>query len=217
MENIKVIIVDDHQIIIDGLKSLLSGHENIQVIGTAGNGIEALKELAEKKCHVMIMDVKMPEMNGIEATAAIKKKYPDVNILALTTYGEKKLIQEIIKAGATGYILKNTGKQELDAAILAVANGQKYYSSEVAMKLLDADQGSKVTVYKGDFEDAEVLTQREIDVLRLIANEHTTAEIGEKLFISVNTVETHRKHLIQKLNVKNVAGLVKYAIQSGYV
>jgi len=196
---------------------LLSGHENIQVIGTAGNGIEALKELAEKKCHVMIMDVKMPEMNGIEATAAIKKKYPDVNILALTTYGEKKLIQEIIKAGATGYILKNTGKQELDAAILAVANGQKYYSSEVAMKLLDADQGSKVTVYKGDFEDAEVLTQREIDVLRLIANEHTTAEIGEKLFISVNTVETHRKHLIQKLNVKNVAGLVKYAIQSGYV
>ncbi|MBL4655431.1 MAG: response regulator transcription factor [Bacteroidia bacterium] len=217
MENIKVIIVDDHQIIIDGLKSLLAGHENIQVIGTAGNGIEALKELEEKKCHVIIMDIKMPEMNGIEATSAIKKKYPDVNIVALTTYGEKKLIQEIIKAGALGYILKNTGKQELDAAIIAVANGQKYYSSEVAMKLLDADQGSKVTVYKGDFEEAEVLTQREIDVLRLIANEHTTAEIGEKLFISVNTVETHRKHLIQKLNVKNVAGLVKYAIQNGYV
>jgi len=217
MENIKVIIVDDHQIIIDGLKSLLAGHENIQVIGTAGNGIEALKELEEKKCHVIIMDIKMPEMNGIEATSAIKKKYPDVNIVALTTYGEKKLIQEIIKAGALGYILKNTGKQELDAAIIAVANGQKYYSNEVAMKLLDADQGSKVTVYKGDFEEAEVLTQREIDVLRLIANEHTTAEIGEKLFISVNTVETHRKHLIQKLNVKNVAGLVKYAIQNGYV
>ena len=216
-KTIRVMIVDDHQIIIDGLNALLDEHEFIKVVATATDGKMAIEMMEIHHCDVIIMDIKMPDMNGIEATRAIKKKYPKVEILALTTYNEKKLITEIMKAGALGYILKNTGAAELDNAIINVAGGEKYYSKEVALELLDANPSGQEQVYKSDLDDMYSLTQRETEILRLIANEFTTSQIAEQLFISINTVETHRKNLIRKLSVKNLAGLVKFAIQKGLV
>jgi len=216
-KTIRVMIVDDHQIIIDGLNALLDEHEFIKVVATATDGQMAIEMMEIHHCNVIIMDIKMPDMNGIEATREIKRKYPKVEILALTTYNEKKLITEIMKAGALGYILKNTGGDELESAIINVAGGEKYYSKEVALELLDATPSDQEQVYKSDLDDMYSLTQRETEILRLIANEYTTSQIAEQLFISINTVETHRKNLIRKLSVKNLAGLVKFAIQKGLV
>ena len=215
---IKVLITDDHQMFIDGIKALLVDSEEIHVVAMANNGEEALEKLKNQPIDVVIMDINMPVMNGIEATKQIKEKYPDVKILALTMYIEKELITEIVKAGATGYILKNTGKEELVNALTTIAKGEKFYSSDVALKMMDA----KTTLeYAEDLKDHKNLninlTKREEEILKLIAQEYTTTQIAEKLFISFFTVETHRKNLIRKLNVKNVAGLVKFAIKNGLV
>ncbi|PCJ77888.1 MAG: DNA-binding response regulator [Flavobacteriales bacterium] len=214
---IRVLITDDHQMFIDGIKALLVDSEEVHVVAMANNGEEALDRLKKQPIDVVIMDINMPVMNGIEATKQIREKYPDVKVLALTMYIEKELITEIVKAGATGYILKNTGKEELITAITTIAKGEKFYSSDVALKMLDA----KTTLeYVEDIDNQNRninLTKREKEILKLITMEYTTPQIAEKLLISYFTVETHRKNLIRKLNVKNVAGLVKIAIQNGLV
>jgi len=214
---IRVLITDDHQMFIDGIKALLVDSKEVHVVAMANNGEEALDRLKKQPIDVVIMDINMPVMNGIEATKQIREKYPDVKVLALTMYIEKELITEIVKAGATGYILKNTGKEELITAITTIAKGEKFYSSDVALKMLDA----KTTLeYVEDIDNQNRninLTKREKEILKLITMEYTTPQIAEKLLISYFTVETHRKNLIRKLNVKNVAGLVKIAIQNGLV
>lgn len=214
---IRVVIVDDHQIIIDGLIALLQSHKNIQVAATARNGKEVLEKLRDTPCEVVITDIKMPEMNGIEATRMIKQKYPKVNVLVLSTYSDKQLISEMIKAGALGYILKDTGKKDLITAINFVAEGKHYYGSEVAMKIVNSEVYTEGEGQSIDVEELSLLTKREIEVLKLIAKEYTTSEIASELFISSHTVETHRKNLIRKLNAKSLAGLVKYAVQKGLI
>jgi len=214
---IRVLITDDHQMFIDGIKALLVDSEEVHVVAMANNGEEALDRLKKQPIDVVIMDINMPVMNGIEATKQIREKYPDVKVLALTMYIEKELITEIVKAGATGYILKNTGKEELITAITTIAKGEKFYSSDVALKMLDA-KTTREYVEDIDNQNRNInLTKREKEILKLITMEYTTPQIAEKLLISYFTVETHRKNLIRKLNVKNVAGLVKIAIQNGLV
>jgi DNA-binding NarL/FixJ family response regulator len=215
-KNIRVLIADDHQMFVDGLKSSLSQTDFVSVVGTANTGKQVLDFLSEKETDVVLLDINMPELNGIDTAKVIVKKHPSVRIIMLSMYLEKQFIEELVRIGISGYILKNTGIKELEQAIQTVSEGKKHFSNDVALKLLDAQTN---TVYANEMTQTQPqlsgLTEREIDVLKLIAKEFTTPEIAEKLFISAYTVETHRKNLIRKLNVKNIAGLVKFAVQNG--
>ncbi len=213
-EKIGIYIADDHEMFVEGISLSLAIKGAIVVEASANTGTELI-ELLEKKCvDVVLLDINMPGMNGFEAAKIIVKKFPSVKIIALSMFLEKEYIQELIDIGVSGYILKNTRIQELEKAIILVASGKKYFSNDVGLKLLNAQTNSE---YAQGFllEQSHGLTEREIDVLKLIVQENTTSEIAEKLFISVHTVETHRKNLIKKLKVKNIAGLVKYAFQNG--
>ncbi|MFI5221023.1 MAG: response regulator [Bacteroidia bacterium] len=209
---IKVIIADDHQMFIDGIKSLLRTHKNISIVGEANNGEQVLEILSKDPADIILMDVNMQVMDGIEATKQVRSKYPNVKILMLTMFNTKEYIEKVLRAGAHGYILKNTGKEELHEAIDKIMNGESYFSKEVTGRIMEGIQKRKSV--ENDPMRAE-LTDREKEVLKLISQELTTQEIADKLFISHHTVETHRKNLISKLNVKNTAGLVKYAVLQG--
>ena len=161
------------------------------------------------------MDIDMGETNGIDATIEVKKNYPDVNILALSMHGEHNYILKMLEAGATGYILKNAGKEEMLTAIISVASGNSYFSREVSSRLIEYLNKPQVNIKNTDKDIP--LTNREIEILKLIAQEYSNSEIAEELFISVRTVDTHRRNLIEKLGVKNTAGLVRFAIRKGLV
>jgi DNA-binding NarL/FixJ family response regulator len=214
---IKVILADDHQMIRDGIKSLLED-EAIKIVGEANNGEKVLELLQEKTADLVIMDINMPEMDGIEATKQIVKKHSGVKVLALSMFDDESYIVNMLEVGAAGYILKNTGQEELVKAITAVADGENYFSDKVSSKLLNQfikNKGQPTSGSSNKNRDAPVehLTKREKEVLKLIAEENTNKEIAEKLFISPRTVDTHRRNLLQKLNVKNTAGLVRYAMK----
>ena len=209
---IKVIVVDDHQIFIDGLKALIDGFEDIEIVSEANDGVDLIDRLTKIKADIILMDINMPRMNGIEATKLVLDKYPEIKVLMLTMHDSKEYIEKLLKAGAHGYILKNTGKEELYEAISTIVKGDNFYSAAVTKSIMDSMQKKKAVTKK--LNNIE-LTSREKEVLVLIAQEFTTNEIAEKLFISHHTVESHRKNLISKLQVRGVSGLVKYAIQSG--
>ena len=211
---IKIIIADDHQLFIDGIKSLVKTMKNMEIVAEVNNGKELLEVLEKTTCNIVLMDINMPEMDGIEATKLVKTKHPLLKILMLTMFSSRDYIEKLLRAGADGYILKNTGKAELQEAIETLMNGESYFSKEVTERIMEGLQKKK-NMEKSTY--LVELTEREIDVLKLIVQEFTTAEIAEKLFISTHTVETHRKNLISKLNVRNIAGLVKYAMQNGLV
>jgi DNA-binding NarL/FixJ family response regulator len=209
---IRIIIADDHQMFIDGLKSLLKPQKNFCVVGEAANGQQLLDLLQTTTTDIILMDVNMQVMDGIEATKQVKLNYPQIKILMLTMFSTRDYIEKVLRAGAHGYILKNTGKEELTQAIQTVMQGESYFSKEVTARIMEGLQKKKAA--ENDPMMVE-LTEREKDVLKLIVQECTTQEIADKLFISFHTVETHRKNLISKLNVKNIAGLVKFAILNG--
>lgn len=207
---IKIAIADDHQMMIDGLKSLLEHEKKVTVVGEALNGEEIIKIIEKKKTDVVLMDVRMPVMDGIEATELISQKFPSVKVLMLTMHNTREYIEKVIKSGAAGYILKNTGKQELMKAIETIYSGEHYYSREVTGQVMESFQKKK----KNYSEIPVELTEREKEVIKLVAKQFKTSEIAEKLSLSHHTVETHRKNLISKLNVRNTAGLVIYAIEN---
>ena len=209
---IKVLIVDDHQMIRDGVKSLLYDTEGIHVTAEAENGKEAIVILEDENSLVdlILMDINMPKMDGIEATKYITQQFPDIKILALTVYDDESHIAEMLKAGASGYILKTTGKQELELSIKTIMADDSYFSKEVSnqmMKQLMKKSPSK------KFSNSK-LTERETEVLKLISDGYTNPEIAEKLFLSPRTIDAHRRNLLQKLQKKNTAGLVKYAMEN---
>ena len=208
---IKVLIADDHTMVIDGLTMLLSEVENIQVVGKAANGLEALKILEEQEVDIAILDVEMPKLNGIETAEQISEKHPHIRVLILSMYNDQSFIKKLIEIGAYGYILKNKGKEELVDAINSIIDGKKYYGREVVDTLI-----SQIEKGKEKKADNIQLTDREIDVLELIAMGHSTPQIAQKLFIAPSTVETHRRHLIEKTGVPNSKGLIRWAIEKGY-
>ena len=216
MEKIRVVIADDHKIIRVGLNAILQLENDIDVIAEAENGTDVIALMKTHVVDVILMDIDMGVPNGIETTHTIKSDFPDIKVLALTQHEERDYILKMLEAGANGYLLKNCGRDELRAAIHAVVNGDSYFSNSVSATLLKA-----ITELKGNLKPASKnnsdLTQREKEVLQLIAQEHSNAEIAEKLFISVRTVDTHRRNLLDKLQAKNTAGLVKYAIEKGLV
>lgn len=203
MPVLSLYLVDDHQMLVDGLKALLAGEDEFKVIGESNHGKFAIREIETLKPDIVLTDINMPEMDGIELTREVKKLNPDTKVIALSMFGERGTIHDMVKAGVNGYILKNTGKEELIRALLKVSMGGMYFSDEVSMEMMrsNADTAKEIP-----------LTPREIEIVELISKEMTNAEISEKLFISERTVETHRKNIFRKTDTKSVIGLLKWAI-----
>ncbi len=211
---IKIIIADDHTIFREGIVSILDDEEDIKVLAQATNGLELLEQLKSCKPDIILMDISMKEMNGIDASIEIAKLYPNIKILVLSMHNEIDYILKVLEAGASGYILKESGSKELLQAIRSILSGKTYHSQEVSTVLVQHLNKKRDQKLK---KKGIPLTRREKEVLQLIAEEYTNGEIAEQLFISIRTVDTHRRNLIEKLGVKNTAGLVKYAIKSGLI
>lgn len=210
---IRLFIIDDHPVVITGVKQAVGSHADIQLAGYAYRGEEALAWLATHEADVILLDVNLPGTDGIDLCKTIKKLYPDIKIIGLTTFSEASFITGMLNNGANGYLFKNTSEKELTDAIQAVYAGKRYLSEEVSEKLIS--KATKQASAKTGFVPR--LTRREKEVLDLIMEECTTQEIAERLFLSVSTVETHRLKLFTKLDAKNVVGLVKNAIKFGLV
>ena len=204
--SIKLFVVDDHQIFIDGIKALLHDIENIEIIGEANNGRQALERLKEINADVVLMDIGMADLNGIETTKIILEKLPTVKIIALTMYDDQSKVAKMLRAGVKGYILKDTAKNELTQAIQTVAAGGVYYSDKVIINTMQNISNETENLLSK-------LTNREIEIIKLIVKSLTNKEIAEKLSISELTVNTHRKNAMRKLMIKNTAGLVKFALE----
>lgn len=216
---IKVALADDHQLLVGGIELLLKEHPAIEIMITAYNGKELVEALKHQEVDIIMMDINMPEMDGVETIKVVKKEFPKINTLILSTLDDTKLIRKMLKLGAMGYVLKNTSREELVKAIETVNDGDYYFTPAIQRKVLafpNERERKEKKSYKREGHHAS-LTNRELEILRLIAEEYTGPEIAERLFISINTVETHRKNMVQKLGVKNTIGLIKYAIKHNLI
>jgi DNA-binding NarL/FixJ family response regulator len=211
---IKILIADDHELVRDGLKSLLLPEDWVEVLGEASNGQEVLDKIKSlPELDMVLMDINMPVKDGIETTKEIKELHPEVAVLILTMYNRREFVKNLIASGADGYMLKNSGKNILLEAIQSLAKGEPYYEREITKTVMSTFKSVHTYSKPTDVE----LSEREKDVIRLIYAECSTDQIADRLFISKHTVNTHRKNILSKLDVKNVAGIIKYAIQTGIV
>jgi len=217
MNNLRILIADDHPFFRDGIRQMLAGHPGIILIDEASSGEEVLSKLKEKDYDLVIMDIKMPGLSGIEATREIKKSHPNVKVLAMSMYDEQPYITKMMKAGASGYLLKNSGKEELLNGIINVMEGENYFSKDLTSAMMTQLLEGKPLFVPSNEPDEVTLTKREIEIIRLIAEEQTNIEISNVLGIAPRTVDSHRRNIMQKLRVKNTAGLVKYAIKKGWI
>ncbi len=205
---ISLLLADDHTIILDGLTDMLQSGGELKVNATANNGKEVLDKLKLASFDVVILDINMPIMDGMRCAEEILKHYPNQKIMMLTMNEEKSIIEKMMSLGVKGFLLKTTEKEELINAIKSVHAGKEYFSSDIAKILITKKE--QATSSLGDLAN---LTEREIEIIKHIANGLSSAEIGELLFISTRTVETHRTNIIKKLGVSNVAGVVRFAFQ----
>lgn len=211
---IKIAIVDDHKIFRDGVTSIIEDEDGLEMIWSASNTTECINELNTSIPDVLLMDISLGEESGITLTKMLMQDNPDLCILTLSMHHEDNYIVKILEYGAKGYLLKDAGSDEMIRAIKTIYNGNTYYSSHVSNILIKhITQGTKPSEKSNEFS----LTKREIEVLKLIAEEYSNPEIAKELFISIRTVDTHRRNLLDKLDAKNTAGLVKYAIKNGLV
>ena len=203
---IRLVIIDDHALFIDGVKAMLKNDPEIAVKGTAFKGSEAISMIHDMEADVALMDINLPDIDGIALSKRLLEIRPSLRILAVTMHNEHSFIKQMLKNGATGYVLKNIGKEELIKAVKEVHQGKSYFSSEVTDTMMAG-------LMKKQAPGSPKLSRREKEVLELIVHEHTTQEIADKLCISLNTVESHRKNLLAKLGVRNSAGLVRVAME----
>lgn len=213
MKAIDVIIVDDHQLIIDGLEAIIKQDSSLNFAAYCNNGKELVDTLGKITCDVVLLDIDMPVMNGIDACKLVKKQWPEIKVIIISMHREKSVIKKVMEYGADGYLIKNCDAEELSGAIQKVNKGQKHFSGDVTESLLE-EQHINPTNHLETLAD---LTEREKEILILIAEGNSNKEIGERLFISHRTVDTHRTNLTKKLNVKNIAGLIRFAYSSGLV
>lgn len=207
---IKILLADDHKMIRDGIKSMLDHNDAVDIL-EADTGKKALEVCRMTPVDLIIMDINLPEYSGIEVAKRVKEQFPDVKVLALSMMDQDEHIRRMIEAGASGYILKSSGIEELEEAIRTVMNGEHYFgkgATDVILKDLVDSKGKRKTA------GSDELTNRELEILGLICEELTNKEIADKLFISTRTVDAHRRSLLQKTGAKNTAGLVKYALQN---
>lgn len=210
MNKVRLLIADDHTILRDGIVSLLQGEESFAVAGTASNGYEVLDLVSKDDYDVCLLDISMPGLDGMETARKLREKKPGIRIIMLTTYNDREIISELVHIGVAGYLLKNSDKHELIEAIQKVMKGRHYFSEEVEKIILQGLNEKK---------SAEVisLTERELEVVQLLAKEYTNEKIAGELHISYRTVETHRKNIMQKTRAHNLAGLLKYAYGKGLI
>lgn len=202
MSTVSVFVVDDHYMVIEGIRSLLEKADGINWLGHATNMASCRAFLNSRQPDVVLMDVNLPDGNGIDLCREIRRRYPSVRIIGLSTFNQQSYVQRMMASGASGYVLKNAGKDELIAAIQAVMNGRTYISPDAGASAQHRSTG-----------DIPILTRRELEVLTLIADGLTNGEIAQKLFVSITTVETHRKNLLAKFETKNTANLIRKASQ----
>ncbi|WP_457617169.1 response regulator [Lutibacter sp.] len=219
MKKVTVHIADDHQILIDGIIAVLSSEKNIEVVGHSLSGKDVLSWFASNKADVLILDINMPELDGIEVMKVFNEQNFQQKIIVLSSYDDVKLIKEVLKIGASGFLAKKCAGEHIVDAINTVYEGKQYFSKSIQDKLLSTFTGNLVKERTSSHESTffSSLTPRELEVLRLIALQYNSKEISNELHISINTVETHRKNLISKLNVKNVVGLAIYAVKNNIV
>jgi DNA-binding NarL/FixJ family response regulator len=201
MDKIKVLIVDDHPMVLEGMRSMLAQINFVNLNGTAANAIEAVQQIKTNTPHIVITDINMPEVSGIELTAKIKSEFPQVKVIAMSTFKERSYISQMIENGASGYLVKSASKEEIEEAIISVYEGKLYMSLDINLSTDDKRQIGKTPV----------ISSREKEVLELIADGLTNPQIAAKLFISLHTVDSHRKNLLTKFEVNNTAGLIKLA------
>jgi DNA-binding NarL/FixJ family response regulator len=210
MNTVRLLIADDHLLFLDGIVSLLK-EEKLFSIDTAHNGFEVLDKMSKAEYEVCLLDIGMPNLDGIATVKALKEKKSPVKIIVLSTYNDKEIISEMMKIGVSGYLLKNCSRQELIEAIQKVITGGKHFSEEVQNTIVN-----QFTTYLTNKNKAEeILTPREIEIVKLLAKEYTNEKIANELNISFRTVETHRKNIMQKTKSHNLAGLLKFAYEQG--
>jgi len=214
MANIKVLLVDDHKIVRDGIKLMLEPQPGIDVVAEADSGKTVTDILKELSVDVIVMDINMPDMNGIATTKMVKENFPAIKVLALTMSSDDSHIRQMVQAGASGYIMKSAGRDELTKAIHEVMDGKHYFSDQATQSIMMDLVKNKG---KASAPDPIHITERELEVLQMIIKEHTNQEIAEKLYISPRTVDAHRRNLLQKTGARNTAGLVKYAFQNNLI
>lgn len=207
---IRILIADDHTLLRNGICAILEDEPDMQIVGEASDGREAVRLATQLKPHVLLMDIAMPLLNGLEATRQIKREHPEINILVLTMYDHEEYFRQMLEVGASGYIIKRAAASELVSAIRAVYNGEAVLSPAITRLLLE-DYLSHDT--RTDKEDPNALSSREREVLQLIAEGKTSREVAEILHLSVKTVQSHRTSLMQKLDLHDRGELIKYAIQ----
>jgi two-component system, NarL family, nitrate/nitrite response regulator NarL len=204
-EKTNILLVDDHSMVIEGMKSILAQMPLVQVKATAGNAFEAIAALRENKIDIAFVDINLPDISGIELCTKIKNEFPDVHVLGLSTFKQRSYVSQMIANGASGYLLKSAGKEEIEEAIAAILSGKMYFSADINNTKAEPVSEDKVPT----------LTRREKEILQLIAEGLTTNQIADKIFVSHYTVETHRKNLLSKFEVGNSALLIKTAVQFG--
>ncbi|ABG58589.1 response regulator [Cytophaga hutchinsonii] len=220
MKKINILLVDDHTIVRDGIKATLKDQKNFHIVGEAANGLDGIEAVKQLKPDVVIMDITMPEMSGIEAADVISKKYPDSKVLILSMHDNETYILKSVEAGAYGYLLKDVDKDEFIKAITAVYNGDKYFNTAISSVLVSGYL-SKVkqtdSIQSGYSNDEYELTKREKGILKMITDGKNNREIADGLGISIRTIETHRANIMKKLKVKNAVELVRIAIDEKIV
>ncbi len=201
--SIRVFIVDDHHMVIEGIRFLLQGETSVECLGHATSAASCLAFLSVSQPDIILMDINLPDTSGIELCRVIKLRYPSLQVIGLSTFNQQSFVERMIQNGASGYILKNATREELVTAIHRVNKGKKYYSAEIAQSLKSGQPG------------IPLLTRREKEVLELIAEGYTNAEIADKIYVSVTTVDTHRKNLLAKFDTRNTASLIRMAMNCG--
>ncbi len=210
---IKVLVVDDHQLFREGLVNLLFSAPDIEVIAQAENGEDAIQKARHFTPEVILIDIAMPKMNGIEATRELKKEMPEIKIIAVSMHSDKQYVKGILEAGADGYLLKNCTYRQLTDAIKTVYSGKKFLSEDITELVING----YLDPSKSELDSYSQLSEREKEIFMLFAEGKSTREIGEKLFISVKTVGTHKQHILEKLKLKTNADIVKFALKKGLI
>lgn len=216
LPKIQVMVVDDHKMFVEGVQAIFSDSSHIQVVKTVHDGNEVMKSIENTpNLDIILLDINLPNINGLELTKLISKKYPTIKILILSMYNNAEYIKEVLKEGASGYVLKNTDHEELLNAIQSVFAGNQFYSQSVTQTMMNS------FAKKSQRNNTDILqvkiSKREKEILSLVIKEHTAQEIANMLFISLHTVETHRSNLMSKLGVRNSAGLVRVALENNLV
>jgi DNA-binding NarL/FixJ family response regulator len=213
MKKLRVLIADDHALVRTGIRALVETLDGVEVVAETGDGVEALALIDRYRPDIVLMDITMPRLSGLEATARIVREHPEVHVIVLSRHASEEYVWQALRAGAAGYVLKDAGLAELDLAIRAAARGEKYLSPTMSRHVVDG----YVRGLTPELSPLERLTSRQREILQLVAEGQTTKEIAGKLNLAVKTVETHRGQLMSRLDIHDIAGLVRYAIRVGLI